>query len=161
MQALRAMVDLAPDTRLRFDHIRHAGRRSLVASTWVGTREGGAFEDPKIIVSELDETGRFRRMDQYELDQHDAALARSTSWRPSCRQRDPRSNCRERRSTRAPRARTPRRRTPLAWMLPSRTGMSTRFPPYSLILRPSTIPPHDVGPTGISQHGTRCSVLET
>jgi hypothetical protein len=72
----RRLAELAPDARLRIDHLRSTERGSLLTGTLVGTREGGAFKDSKIVVSELDAEGRFRRMDQYGLDQVDAALAR-------------------------------------------------------------------------------------
>jgi ketosteroid isomerase-like protein/tetratricopeptide (TPR) repeat protein len=76
IDTMRALVELAPDVRLRIDHFSHTGSVALIVSTWVGTRDGGAFEDQKLIVSELDEGGRFRRMDQYELAQLDLARAR-------------------------------------------------------------------------------------
>src|SRR5262249_49681100 len=76
VQALRSLVELAPDTRLRVDHlIRTTGRKFLYVPTWVGTREGGAFETPSVIVCELDGTGRFRRFEVYDLDQLDEAAA--------------------------------------------------------------------------------------
>jgi class 3 adenylate cyclase/tetratricopeptide (TPR) repeat protein len=78
---MRALVELAPDVRLRIDHFARVGRVSLVVSTWVGTRDGGAFEDPKVVVSELDDAGRFRRMDQYDLAQLELARARFEEFR--------------------------------------------------------------------------------
>ncbi|MGH7820689.1 MAG: hypothetical protein ACREQ9_13040, partial [Candidatus Binatia bacterium] len=50
--------------------------------TWVGTREGGAFEAPRIVVRELDTLGRIRRFDLYNLDQLDEARARFEALRP-------------------------------------------------------------------------------
>lgn len=75
VQALKSLVDLAPDVRLRIDHIRMSDPGFLYVTTWLGTREGGAFETPSVIVCELDGLGRIRRFDQYELDQLDAARA--------------------------------------------------------------------------------------
>jgi hypothetical protein len=76
IQALKLLVDLAPDVRLRIDHVVAMSKdRALYAPTWVGTREGGAFDEPSIIVAELDRAGRFRRMDQYDLQQVDDARA--------------------------------------------------------------------------------------
>ncbi|MFI5315625.1 MAG: nuclear transport factor 2 family protein [Myxococcota bacterium] len=76
IDTMRALVELAPDVRLRIDHFARTGLASLIVSTWVGTRDGGAFEDPKVVVSELGPDGRFRRMSQYDLAQLDAARAR-------------------------------------------------------------------------------------
>jgi hypothetical protein len=83
VDALRALVELAPDVRLRIDHFSRAGRVALMVSTWVGTREGGGFEDQKVVVSKLDASGRFREMDQYDLGQLDAARARFAELRPA------------------------------------------------------------------------------
>jgi hypothetical protein len=49
--------------------------RFLYVATWLGTREGGAFEAPSVIVCELDGQGQIRRVDQYGLDQLDEARA--------------------------------------------------------------------------------------
>ena len=74
VQALKSLVDLAPDVRLRLDHVvAMSEHRVLYAPTWVGTREGGAFEAPSVIVAKLDERRRFRRFDQYDLRQLDEA----------------------------------------------------------------------------------------
>ena len=81
IEAMRALVALAPDVRLRIDHFAGAGSAALIVSTWFGTRDGGAFEDPKIVVSEGDELGRFRRMDQYDLAQLGLARERFDSLR--------------------------------------------------------------------------------
>src|SRR5881409_3248044 len=83
MATLRSLVDLAPDVRFRVDHVMVADRAMLRAFTWLGTRDGGAFEVAKIAVSELDATGRIRRIDQYELDQLDAARTRFETIRAS------------------------------------------------------------------------------
>jgi class 3 adenylate cyclase/tetratricopeptide (TPR) repeat protein len=71
--ALEMLVDLAPDVRLRIDHVRVAGRGFLCVTRWLGTHEGGVFEAPSITVSEMDGVGRARRFDQYDIDQMDAA----------------------------------------------------------------------------------------
>jgi class 3 adenylate cyclase len=76
VQAMRSLVDLAPDTRLRLDHVRTSERGLFWVAGWLGTREGGPFQAPWISVSEHDGLGRVRRFDQYDLDQLDAALAR-------------------------------------------------------------------------------------
>jgi hypothetical protein len=48
----------------------------IYAPSWVGTRDGGAFEDPSMIVAEIDAAHRIRRFDQYSVDQLDEARAR-------------------------------------------------------------------------------------
>jgi hypothetical protein len=69
IQALNSLVDLAPDVRLRIDHLTMSDPRFLYVTTWEGTREGGTFETPSVVVCELDPMGRIRRFDQYDLDQ--------------------------------------------------------------------------------------------
>ncbi|HSQ00277.1 MAG TPA: AAA family ATPase, partial [Candidatus Dormibacteraeota bacterium] len=76
IEALRSLVELAPDVRLRLDHGEMCARGYLALATWAGTHEGGAFEAPSYIVGVLDDSGRACRFDQYELDQFDAARAR-------------------------------------------------------------------------------------
>jgi class 3 adenylate cyclase len=76
IQALRSLIDLAPDARLRIDHIRMSDRGALYVPVWVGTHEGGAFETPSVFVAELDDVGRIRRFDQYDLDALGTARAR-------------------------------------------------------------------------------------
>src|SRR5262249_11886957 len=51
-------------------------RGVIYAPSWVGTRDGGAFEDPSMIVAEVDASHRIRRFDQYGVDQLDEARAR-------------------------------------------------------------------------------------
>jgi len=76
IQALKQLVELAPDVQLRLDHLTMSDPRFLYVTTWVGTREGGAFETPSAIVCELDAMGRICRFDQYDLDQIEEARAR-------------------------------------------------------------------------------------
>jgi hypothetical protein len=76
VRAMRSLVDLAPDVRLRLDHVRGCDRGLFWAACWLGTQEGGPFEAAWLTVSEHDVRGRVRRFDQYDLDQLDAALAR-------------------------------------------------------------------------------------
>jgi class 3 adenylate cyclase/tetratricopeptide (TPR) repeat protein len=74
--ALEMLVELAPDVRLRIDHVRMVGSGFLCVTRWLGTHEGGVFEAPSITVSEIDGVGRARRFDQYDIDQMDEAWAR-------------------------------------------------------------------------------------
>jgi hypothetical protein len=75
IQALRSLVELAPDVSLRVDQATSSGSGYLYFTSWQGTREGGAFEEPSWIVCELDANGRIRRFDQYDLEQRTEAQA--------------------------------------------------------------------------------------
>jgi hypothetical protein len=76
VQALHSLVDLAPDTRLRLDHVEMSQRGLLWIGAWVGTREGGEYEIPWITVSEHDARGVLVRFAVYDLEQLDTARAR-------------------------------------------------------------------------------------
>jgi ketosteroid isomerase-like protein len=85
---LRELVALAPDVRQRVDHLRVTERGLLWHHAWQGTRDGGEFESLLLLVVELDEDGLERRIDVWEADRFDAALARFEEIRASER-RDP------------------------------------------------------------------------
>ncbi len=72
----RTLVELAPDARFRLDHQRTCERGVLIEGVWLGTRDGGAFEIAVVGVIELDEGGRNRRFDLYDLGQLAQARAR-------------------------------------------------------------------------------------
>lgn len=76
IENLRALVALAPDVEVTLHHVRATPRGSWSHCAWTGSRDGGRFEIPMIIVREYDETGRTRRFDAYDEDDHDAAVAR-------------------------------------------------------------------------------------
>jgi hypothetical protein len=76
VDTVRSLVDLAPDVRLRVDHLTVSDRGTFIVATWLGSHEGGAFEATKVAVEERDALGTVRRLDQYGLDQLDEALAR-------------------------------------------------------------------------------------
>ncbi len=76
METLRAMVALAPDVSTRIDHVRSSRRALVLDCTWVGTRDGGAFESPFIVAMELDAQGRALRSDFYDPHHAERALAR-------------------------------------------------------------------------------------
>jgi ketosteroid isomerase-like protein len=80
--SLQALVDLAPDANLRLDHLEDSGRGALGITLLEGTREGGAFEDRRVVVVELDAQERIRRLDFYDLDHLDQARARFAELRP-------------------------------------------------------------------------------
>jgi ketosteroid isomerase-like protein len=76
MQTQQVLVELAPDVRIRFDHVRIGARGFLRQAHQQGTRDGGAFEMQWLIVRELDDLGRILRNDYYDLDRIDEAFAR-------------------------------------------------------------------------------------
>jgi len=76
VQGVKSLVDLASDTRLRVDHVRIRDGRALVGCTWLGTREGGAFETPEAAVLEFDREGRVHRITQYPFSKLDEARTR-------------------------------------------------------------------------------------
>jgi len=76
VKPLKAMLELAPDARLRADHVRVSSRGWLFDSVWVGTRDGGAFESEFLSVVELDDAGKARRVNFYDTHRSDEALAR-------------------------------------------------------------------------------------
>jgi hypothetical protein len=69
-------VDLAPDVRARIDHCTVSANGSLAALTLLGSHQGGAFEDVRVVVHEYDEKGKIRRHDIYTLEQLEQAQAR-------------------------------------------------------------------------------------
>ncbi len=91
IEVLKQLVDLAPDVQLRVDHLTMADPRFLYVATWVGTHEGANFETPSLIVCELDETGKIRRFDQYDMDRLDEAR-RSVEGRAAVSQEGLREN---------------------------------------------------------------------
>jgi len=76
VETVRVLADLAPDVRLRMDHTRISARAWMSVGGWVGTRDGGPFEIALVAVFEVDEVGRQRQIDLYELTQLDQARAR-------------------------------------------------------------------------------------
>jgi ketosteroid isomerase-like protein len=65
----RALVELAPDTMVRFEHVRHSARGYLIHLLWYGSRDGADFEIPFLVVGERDENGVPKRHDLYEPEQ--------------------------------------------------------------------------------------------
>jgi len=76
LTALQGLFELAPDTRMRLDHVETVASGFLVCAVWTGTRDGGAFEEPSLIVGEVGRDGRMRRFDEYDVEQLDAARSR-------------------------------------------------------------------------------------
>ncbi|HEV7732044.1 MAG TPA: nuclear transport factor 2 family protein [Candidatus Binatia bacterium] len=76
VKALREMVELAPDAHMQWHHVRTTARGVIADNVWVGTRDGGAFESPFIVVTELDGAGLTRRCDFYDPDHLEQAFSR-------------------------------------------------------------------------------------
>ena len=76
VSTLKAQMELAPDTQARFDHVRTCERGLLLEFTWRGTRDGGAFEILFLSTVEFNARGRARRIDVWEVEQLEQALAR-------------------------------------------------------------------------------------
>lgn len=75
-RVIRSAVELAPDARYRDDHLRICARGTLLGSALCGTREGGAFENPFLRVTEVDAQGRILSHDLYDTSDFERALAR-------------------------------------------------------------------------------------
>ena len=71
----RVLVDLAPDTRIRFDHIRNCPAGFLSHVTMFGSRDGAEYELVYVVVSEMDEHGEWKRNTVYDPKQLDQAWA--------------------------------------------------------------------------------------
>jgi len=82
LQSLRSMEALSPDARIRGDHTRVCPRGSILSNMWVVTRDGGVFESPFLVVSELDADGKVVRIDFYDPHHFDRAWARFEELRP-------------------------------------------------------------------------------
>jgi class 3 adenylate cyclase/tetratricopeptide (TPR) repeat protein len=75
LKSLQALAQLAPDTRFRTDHHWVSAHGHLFVNTLLGTREGGAFEEPRVHVVHWDGHQGVIRHDFYALDQLDEARA--------------------------------------------------------------------------------------
>src|SRR5207244_5063551 len=67
-ESVKVVVALAPDFRIRTEHLWLSGRGALGIHLVLGTYEGGAFEQPRITVSEIDAQARERRRHLYTFD---------------------------------------------------------------------------------------------
>jgi hypothetical protein len=76
VDSLRALVELSSDVRVGCDHLALNARGLFWVGRWSGTREGGPFDAPWIVVSEHDAAGRVVRFDTYDIDQEAAARTR-------------------------------------------------------------------------------------
>jgi hypothetical protein len=88
VELLRPLVELAPDVRLRIDHFEASAHGVLMIGAMVGTRDGGEFENPRIVVREFGSRGALVRIDHYDEDQLAEAEARFEAIRGVAR-RDP------------------------------------------------------------------------
>jgi class 3 adenylate cyclase/ketosteroid isomerase-like protein/tetratricopeptide (TPR) repeat protein len=76
VELLQATVKLAPDAHYRDDHVRLSARGILRQTALVGTRDGGVFENPMLGVFEANGQGRIARLDTFDVEDFDGALAR-------------------------------------------------------------------------------------
>jgi class 3 adenylate cyclase/tetratricopeptide (TPR) repeat protein len=76
VENFRTLAELSPDTIYRVDHFRPAAGGYYTHGGWHGTREGGLYEIPLNAVFELAGDGRIVRVDIYDDDGVEAALAR-------------------------------------------------------------------------------------
>lgn len=83
VRVIRSAVELAPDARYRDDHLRICARGTLARMVLCGSREGGAFENPFLRVTEVDEQGRILCHDLYDESDCERALARFAEIRAS------------------------------------------------------------------------------
>ncbi len=88
VRVIRSATELAPDSDYRHDHTRVCARGHFSAVTLRGTRDGGAFENAFLRVTEVDEQGRVRSHEVYEEGDFERALARFEEFRAKER-RDP------------------------------------------------------------------------
>jgi hypothetical protein len=76
LRTQQVLVELAPDTRLRDNHVITSEHGFLVSALLFGTRDGGAFELAFLRVEEINAAGKIYRIDRYDVDKVDDALAR-------------------------------------------------------------------------------------
>ncbi|NJN40832.1 MAG: hypothetical protein HC807_08540 [Gammaproteobacteria bacterium] len=76
IETQKVLVDLAPDVHFRTDHIRLTDYGFISQQVHFGERDGGAFEIPFILVTEIDESGLIRKHYVYDIEQIDLAFAR-------------------------------------------------------------------------------------
>jgi ketosteroid isomerase-like protein len=76
VRSLQALADLAPDFQVRIEHLRFSDGGSFAHAVQHGTRDGGAFETPILLVAELDGAGLVLRWDVYDVDDYERARAR-------------------------------------------------------------------------------------
>jgi hypothetical protein len=69
VDALRSLAELSPDVRLRVDHLEVAAAGLLCVPVWVGTHDGGTFENASVFVTALDAHQRVRRFDGFDIEQ--------------------------------------------------------------------------------------------
>ncbi len=89
---VRVWTELAPDTIARRTDTRTCERGFLSRVVLEGSREGGRFELPLLIVTETDARGRLTRVDVYDDDQVDEALARYAEVSTPVRAAEPFAN---------------------------------------------------------------------
>ena len=76
VRSQQALVELAPDSHLRTAHLRLSDGGSFLLGVMHGTRDGGAFETPLLLVTEVDASGLNLRWNVYDVDDYERARAR-------------------------------------------------------------------------------------
>jgi hypothetical protein len=76
LRSQQVLVELSPDVRYRYDHVRVSDWGSLTQVMQTGTRDGGRFESPFIGVFAVDEQARTAGLDVYDLSEFGEAWAR-------------------------------------------------------------------------------------
>ncbi len=82
IESMKALNALSADTRIRPLHVWLCERGLLRIGLVFGTHEGGAFEQLRVAVFEVDAEGQEHRRDVYALDQLDDARARFAELQP-------------------------------------------------------------------------------
>ena len=76
VDTLKLVVDFAPHSATRIEHPESCPHGLLFVGSWLGTRDGGAFDSAYILVFAFDEGGRPERVDVYDPDKLEQARAR-------------------------------------------------------------------------------------
>jgi len=76
VRSQRATTELAPDSQVRVEHLRMSDGGFFVRVVVHGTRDGGAFETPLLLVAEVDGAGPILRYDVYDVGDYERACAR-------------------------------------------------------------------------------------
>ncbi len=76
-QNFRTLIELAPDTIYRVDHLRFGAHGIWSVGTWSGTREGGPYEIAINAVLEMDAHNQVGRADIYDEDAQQLQQARA------------------------------------------------------------------------------------
>lgn len=76
VRSQEATAELAPDSQVRIEHLRISDSGFFARVVVHGTRDGGVFETPLLLVAEVDGAGLILRYDVYDVDDYERACAR-------------------------------------------------------------------------------------